>query len=430
MLWLLLVACGGIDAASVTAEVDAIVTVVHVSWSTSDLARGRVEYGPTDTYGWTTPLGAEGETHRATILGLRAESAYHFRVVAEIDGVETVGADNVVTTGVLPDEVARFTVEVPSDDERYLLTSQVPGEGEESTIYVIDAEGFPVWYAFAETGIAPAARLTAAGDAVFYVQGVRDDTSTGELVITPLDGSASTTVGVPGAHHDVIELPDGAFATIAAEVREIEGERIAGDAIVEVTRDGAITEVWNAFDHLPVVENANWSATIDDAIDWTHGNGLAYVEDEDAYYLSLYSTSSIVKVARTGDTLWQLGGAFSDFDIVGDVAFGPQHSPEPFPGGVRFFDNGASDTGSRVVEYLLDEAAFTATWSWEWRPTDRSRSIVLGDVSREDDGSALVTWGAPGAVFGVDPDGELTWHAEFAGVGALGQSTRISSLYP
>ncbi|GEM_PF-1154997 len=71
-----------------------------VSWTTSEVANGEVEYGTTASYGSVTPLNTNlSLTHSATISGLTANTLYHYRIRSsdEIGNVATSN-DNTFTT--------------------------------------------------------------------------------------------------------------------------------------------------------------------------------------------------------------------------------------------------------------------------------------------------------------------------------------------
>ncbi len=76
-----------------------------VSWSTNEPADGVVEYGPSETYGSSTPAEtAYATTHSRTIGGLAAATTYHYRVRSRDAGGNTaVSADGTFRTAAAPD---------------------------------------------------------------------------------------------------------------------------------------------------------------------------------------------------------------------------------------------------------------------------------------------------------------------------------------
>ncbi|HEY7072486.1 MAG TPA: LamG-like jellyroll fold domain-containing protein [Acidimicrobiales bacterium] len=72
----------------------------RVTWTTDVPATTQVQYGPTSSYGFTTPLvSTPTTTHSAPISGLAPETTYHYRVVSSDGaGVTTRSPDFVFTT--------------------------------------------------------------------------------------------------------------------------------------------------------------------------------------------------------------------------------------------------------------------------------------------------------------------------------------------
>jgi hypothetical protein len=73
---------------------------VRVTWTTDLPSTTQVEYGPTSSYGWSTPLVTDPVTaHSAPITGLAAETTYHYRVVSrDAAGNTTRSPDFLFTT--------------------------------------------------------------------------------------------------------------------------------------------------------------------------------------------------------------------------------------------------------------------------------------------------------------------------------------------
>jgi hypothetical protein len=106
-------------------------------------------------------------------------------------------------------------------------------------------------------------------------------------------------------------------------------------------------------------------------LDWTHGNALVYLADDDAFLLSMRNQHWIVKVDRaSGDVAWRMG-AGGDFTLrEGDTWFYGQHAPElQADGTLLVYDNGKERPGgvteSRVVRVAFDEEALTARIEWQ-----------------------------------------------------------------
>jgi len=103
-------------------------TSADIQWLTDELARSRIEYGPTSAYG-TERADADLDTqHEFTLTGLQPNTTYHYRVFGfDMWGNTAVSADQVFTTGgyaaivtdefdVQPVDSALWTVQNPLGD--------------------------------------------------------------------------------------------------------------------------------------------------------------------------------------------------------------------------------------------------------------------------------------------------------------------------
>jgi len=432
VLPLLVTGCAAEPAVfDVVATVDPdIATVVHVTWTTAEPEADRVVFGSTDAYGLATPPeSAETTRHEVTLLGLTADTDVRYSVV----GATESSVDAVVHTDPLPSYLPEFEVISPMENAEmgpYLLTSTITLTADESTIQLLTLDGEPVWYWRPDVGVV-SVRPLVDGTGVYFIAENPDDRSATTLTRVTWDGIATELV-LPYAHHDAIENPDGGWVTLVTVFQDVDGERVAGDDIVEVSEDGSTRVVWDAFDSLTVEQNDGWDAgTLDGAADWTHANGITYDPSDDSYVVSLYFTESVVKVDRlTGGTVWQLGGSHSDFTFAEGDAFGPQHAPQVAGGGLWLFDNSSYSRGSRLVEYSLDAASWEASLTWAWLTPDMDWTPVLGDVQRFDDGAVLSSWGLAGQIRAVSPDGADAGELQLEDGQTVGQVSVVPGFYP
>ena len=247
----------------------------------------------------------------------------------------------------------------------------------------------------------------------------------GNLVREWTDPAASW--GADG--HEFRILPNGNALMIGHEkaVLDLSTTHLGGpeEAEVDVSTVDEIVPDGRVVSHLslyPAAGPDEAMAYIRDergGIEFAHANSFDFTEDGHLL-VSLLLTSSVLKVDRsTGEVLWRLGGTRSDFRFVDDPldGFRGVHSVQALPGNhLLLFDNGlAGDrSGSRVVEYRLDEAAGTATRVWEYRHDPDILCMAAGSVRRLPGGDTLVGWSPEGLVERVHPDGTLAW----AGQGA------------
>lgn len=119
---------------------------------------------------------------------------------------------------------------------------------------------------------------------------------------------------------------------------------------------------------------------------------------------------------KDGTRIWRFGGNGSDFTLIGsDQTFSTQHGANLTPEGTLLvFDNGTDrDTPvSRILEYRLDEVAFTATLVREIEPAVATYTPVGGSAQRLPNGHTLA--GRFFSVAEVDENGTEVWTLEAA----------------
>ena len=402
--------------------------VVTVTWTTDVPSTGFVEFGEGEDLDLSTPVETEPATeHEAILLGLPSDTVASFRVVAEVDGAVAEGTLESVTTGPLPPQLPNPTVE-GTGHAGYMaipLLGAVPG------VTVLDAQGRIIWYHIYEGDLDLfRARLSHDGRSVLYnAADVSDEPSENtEIVRVSLDGSEISGVDIPWLAHDFVELPDGTLTGIALDIREVDGEDVRGDKLVEVTPDGTQTEIWSTFD----CWDPNEVVGTDQESGWTWTNAIDYDAAEDGYHVGIRNFSSIVEVDRaTGACEWALGGAAATLDMeVGSSAFLHQHQFQVLDGSVLVFDNdGGAGLASRAIEYAVDPDAGTAEQIWSYTADPPIYSFVLGDVNRFDDGDTLITWSVLGQIDRVTSAGESVWRLNTSMGYALGFNTVYADLY-
>lgn len=257
----------------------------------------------------------------------------------------------------------------------------------------------------------------------------------------PQGAASATPVDAMTFHHKILELPSGNLAVLGTE-REVipdyytsetdvdaprQTQEVMGDQIVEFQRDGQVISRWSSFAHLDPFRIGHtafsgfWAERgfPSVAVDWTHGNGLAYEPRDDTWILGMRGQSAIAKVDRTsGEIRWILGdpsgfsGELSAHLLrpEGDVSwFYLEHGPVVTPSGsLLVFDNGLfgavpfgatmppSAVHSRVVEYMIDEYAMSVRQVWDSAEggPDSVLSYAMGDVDwLPTKGNVLATYG-------------------------------------
>ena len=412
---LMMLACAS-DIRDLTLEPGEIGTVVTAAWWSPLKAEGQVVY--------QTPAGLKtmpaqrrvegsGFAYTAQVLGLTSDATTSGQVqLLDAGGALLAEEDVTIEAGrlnmVLP-EVSLTTLSHAPDG--YLMTSFMK---DPAAAVILDQQGDVIWGVYGEEVIISRTLLHPDGRVVFaeYGNDEPEDEATSDrdsIVFVSLDGRQQKRVSTPGLHHDFTLLPDGTVAYIAHDIREVDGELVRGDRIMELVGDEEPVEVWSAWEVVPYLED-----TPSTADGWTHANALDYDPHSDAYLLSLHNYNAILSIDRaTGLTRWTLGGPYSDFVLPEHATFRRQHQFQLLDDSLLVFDNGSTTEGiSEVHELRLDEAAGTVEQIWHYAPQDSVYTMMFGDVSRQPDDDTIINFCASGLVERVGPDGDVRWRME------------------
>jgi Arylsulfotransferase (ASST) len=350
------------------------------------------------------------------VRGLAPETLHELAWSAEAPNGSMGEGEVMVETEVpLPGFLPSFTIEGSGKGyggyvlfDLLALTPTAP-----ASLFVVDTEGVTRWHIGRSDGVIgppsvfAGAKLRPDGTLLYlrdYTLYVIDEMGVEQVAVS------STDVGLPGLHHDVIELDNGNFLTLSYTFRDIDYPdiglaHVAGDLLVEVTPDGDVVWEWDSFDHLdPQRRREGFDEvifdpeTLENAYDWTHGNGLVYDASSDTVLFSMRHQDWLIDIDRaTGEILWRFG-LEGDFTLVDGTWPFHQHSPEwQEDGTLLVYDNGLGNPDvedsletSRAVRYSIDTTFMTVTQEWEDEAEDFVAPIA-GDADRLPDGSVLVT---------------------------------------
>jgi hypothetical protein len=365
--------------------------------------------------------GEAATTLHFRVRGLLPDASHGLTLeLSSADGERTSSWTGELTTNPpLPGFIATFVIDnddpsLVSDDLRLFDLSRLFST-EPSGMYLVDNQGRTRWYYGEDDDftqledIWSAIALRPDGSLSFsrhYTSWIIDELGEVQMQVS------GESLGYPGGtHHDLIELQNGNFMTIAYTFGDAyyEGEgtlHIAGDAIVEFTPSGQVVWAWDSFDHLDTQRRRDGfyipqkiydPVTDQDAYDWTHANGIVYDEAQGIVYICFRHQDWIVAIDHaTGEILWRLGDE-GDFELVGDEYwFFHQHSPQWQPdGSLLLYDNAVgnperpdSQAHSRAVRYQLDYDAMTATKVWA-DDDPFFTSALAGDADLMSNGSIL-----------------------------------------
>lgn len=199
--------------------------------------------------------------------------------------------------------------------------------------------------------------------------------------------ATNTTEDFPNviSHHDIQYDPDNnTFLVLQSYLREVGGNWILFDKILQVDPEGNILWSWDTYDHIPLSEASTFNETTalngQTAEDFSHANSLDWDYNNGIIYLNLRCTNTFYKIDQnTGNIVWSCG-EFGNFTLldengnqVSSLWYHSHDTKQVAPDVFTMFDNdynnitNPDDCHSRMIEVTLNETSMTAqvTWSWE-----------------------------------------------------------------
>jgi arylsulfate sulfotransferase len=414
----------------------------------------RVVYStPGDTIAATPFSPIVGDSGRVVTLGLLPNSTYAMSIEV-VGGNKRIAATGQFFTGALPPRVqAASLVPTGTFSRGYTLVSPLAllPTTDSAIAVAFDAVGRIRWYRlFPGTGSAES-KMQANGHftVALGISSGFDERPAKFVELLPSGEIVGTYTAGSGEFTDIHELL--MTGTPSAPILHLFGYSVrpfdfsplggpttgigVGHQLLRTTPDGTVQFKWDAWDHYSI---ADWiePVGVDPPNDFDHPNSIDFDLDSN-YIVSFRHMGAIVKLdAKTGATIWQLGGRLNQFTIRGDPLnfFSAQHCVRVLPNGhLLIYDNGLRHTPAhtRAVEYALDEANKTATMVWEYEPQAPMLTTAFGSVQRLANGNTLVGFGFAGQIHEVDARSHLVAIAtfEYGEQNTFYRAIRLASLY-
>lgn len=244
---------------------------------------------------------------------------------------------------------------------------------------------------------------------------------TGTVAEYSWEGAKLWSYSHPMMHHDFELLPNGNIAILVWEALSDEVKKVLknkknysswpkklwGDAILEINSKGKIVWRWSSH-HLLLQDRFQFgSLPIDNKGDWSHGNGLNFIEadpfkKEKAFLVSYRNLSSVIMLSKSDKNILWTSGDMTDV----------QHDPSlTRAGNILIFDNQGQKNRSRIIE--INPTTNKIVWKY---PGDSagpmefqfSAAIVSG-VQELQNGNILISNGVLGHVFEITRKGRKVW---------------------
>lgn len=410
----------GLDLDLAVAPAELAPSALVVTWTATDQLDG-LKIACDRGGGSVIEVAADPATGRQILVGFKPQMTVSVRLLAQIDGVLTASDWTTAETGPLSPELPAVLVDAAEEGALGGGAVVVTHVQSPPAVLVVDGDGDIVWWRIMDQDAwVSRARVSADGEHILVNAGLQTLPTPVGMRRLSLDGELVDSVVVEDAHHDFVELPDGTLAFLAAERRDLDGESVVGDQLVEVSPDGQRSVAWSVFDLLPYQAETD---TIP-GDEWTHANALSYDIDTGSYLVSMSGLTAVLSVDQATATLnWVFGGPYSDFtDAAGHAGLlGFHHGVDLTGDTLVIFENLSQELeASAATEYSLDPEDPTVSQVWTYRPEPTIYTPTLGNVQRLYDGATMVNFATAGRVTEVMPDGTVRWQIATGLGGALG----------
>lgn len=418
----------------------AIATVGIVNWSTDlqGMTAARIEFGLEGADSTlVAPVESPSATNRTLLLGMKGDQRYVYRVVAEAGTEVCTSEEHTIDTGPVDNNVTVLNMDVANPAAvapGFMVLSDgignigaggfgggTPGGGGGGgLVYIVDQDGDPVWWSDAPPSTSRA-RMDWEGANMWMLSLNVGNNGGGAMRRVSMDGMdvESNVAGLDDAHHDFTVAPGG----IVTAMLWSGGGMDPPSDLVERSPDGSINVITTIGSN---IYNSNTY----------HSNSIIYHPYDDSYTISDRNPNLYVKVSRTGQLVWQLGGnnpVGASFSGVEGWSVNHGHHITPEGTFLLFNNNGAGGGGgggfgggaSAVLEFQIDETNMTATKVWEYAGGESSPT--LGDVQRLPNGNTLITYSNSGTIVEVDPESNVV--QTITGSGSFGYTNHRPSLY-
>lgn len=409
-----------------------ISTVMTVTWTTDQPGTSVVEWGTDTGYGHrTTDDGTTSTTHTVVVPAMSTDSTIHWRARSVVDGTALVSEDQTVETEIQAQGLPAILVDGIEAGQFSSGFRVLPLGGNPAPIVVLDDAGKIAWWAYLPEDLVVTDSHIDIDNAHVdvLVADIHRTDDLGAVVRIPwATPSDQESIPLTLSHHAYVQTPDGHYVYLYADFKTFGSEQVVGDKVIEVDANGqnprTLFSTWDQWGDTMDIDKVREDDTrfYPGALDWTHGNSINYLPEEDAFIVSFHNLGTFIKLDRDGTLEWTMGGpessVSSDLSLAGDssTSFYDQHNPQLVDENhVILMDNGPydclGDNGcySQAAEYEIDwtSMTYTRTWTYDW---DQSHVILLmGDVQQMANGNILTNWGYSGKMMEVTPDGQEVW---------------------
>lgn len=377
--------------------------------------------------------------HQQVLLGIPGDTEVTFRFVNRTGEGDGVSEEYQGTTGTVPATMPRPTVEsydrALASPHRWMFggvedTQNIGGQGNFYAgpfwLYIIDRQGRIVWY-YVDLGDNPTSafpRITPNGHIAIEKRQFSDTSYEPSVLHMTLDRTYEDDIDVPDLDDCIDFTDDGSLLYNVLTSYDQE------PALMEMSPDGTIREIWNCNDWLDDNGISGQNACYSNTVSWNRA--------DDTVLMSMPYLDTIVEIDRqSGELVGQYGQANGSWPFEGSsyewsfefnhfANIGPDgtlfvSSHEPGHGGPNASSGNATENhGTHMfLEFELDRVNQRVIERWfyvaeqgEW---PRYKGMVM--PIEGGDGNVIANVGTGGTILEITPDGDVAfrvlWDADF-----------------
>lgn len=388
----------------------AIATVGIVEWSVDKaITTARIEFGrDPSALEFQAPVNLAEPMYRTLLLGMKPNTTYSLRIVAEGGGQTYTSTVHTVETGFLPNGLPVQTI---TDSNAGSLWAgggftiactgfdSLTGMGQSrSWVFIYDKDGDQVWALdMSDTAAAGCTRARMSLDGKYMWAGsFGNTTADGALSRVTMDGLSTPEEWVlPGRSHDFAVLPNGNIVYFA---RNNGGAGQAPESLFEL--DPTTGDTTLIYDQLTDFEFEDDRGG--------HTNQVNFVPELNALSFSMYFNDTVALVSYpAGDLMAVFGGPETMFP---DMDWDGQHGHDVRSDRVTIFNNNGSNGGASVLRFQYDLQGGSSTSQPDYSPGNDS--AAFGDVKELPNGNFFVTYSITSVIHEISPSLELLREVE------------------
>ena len=383
-----------------------------------------MEFGLDTSYGMTAPAESMGAGYHATLVGMKPNSTYHYRVVVAGPGGDCAGPDQTIESGPIAQGISRPTMAMTGEGAAPGFMIVATG----TQAIIVDKDGDVVWGSVLPAGQAligvTSAKLS--WDGKYMVArdlGPFNAGSGGNIWRVPLDGSSDAQkLDVAGGHHhDFTVIPEG----IAYIAKQQQGQC---DHIFTANADGSnsqsLVDLDVVFGQYPQAGFGMGEACHVNAINYYHDRQLFSVSDREKDVIGILGADGSLKMA-VGQ---QPSGSLPITPVIAEGAkttWRVQHGHDYYEDNklLVFSNHDFGSQQSPVLHYTINGANASLDWQYGGHPG----SSTQGDVDMLPNGNVLVTSSEGGEIHELSPSQQVIGRYKFQG--QIGYVDHRTSLY-